>query len=790
MDMAGEHEIFDAFKKAWPYDRLKAMTLDEYCSVGNDDSYCYWLEFKTDSLGGIGGGSAYKFGVYKKRNAKSDHSGNTYASDGVYAWVKKYGDSAQAVFATIKAGLAEAAEAASRGNIGAVEKVDLPPTLKWKTAFLYQDLGRPMVCPIYLSDAMKYLAFGEPDARRSLAEANEALIARKPADRDVFDFAAEEWARWTAFQGSVRGLIASDGHPWKDDLVKQLMGGGKAVIWWSKRPSGKALVADRLYRLIAEKGSFYFYFTRSGIVTHRARVIDVSFERDYESKRQGWAGAIGFVESFEEYTDDDNKSAVIAFLIDEMARLDGSLKPTDFTYWNDFSQPTQDNLQPFVSVRDEVDIDAPIVERAQLSPIALPAKNVIYYGPPGTGKTFFLRTRLFDRFTRVSAGKSRDRWMIEETDAMAWWKVVAAALLSSGPSNVPALSEHEFIKAKIKSTDQANPRAMIWSMLQQHTFPDCDNVKYSRRADPPLFRKEVDSVWEVDGAAVRESVPEVADFVERAGDYSDERQSYSMNFEFITFHQSISYEDFIEGIKPSLGDDSDRNLGYEIKDGIFKQICRRARLDPSGEYALFIDEINRGNVAGIFGELITLIEEDKRAGAATALTATLPYSREQFSVPPNLYIIGTMNSADRSVEALDTALRRRFSFIEMEPKPDLLDIVEGIDLPELLETVNRRIEALRDRDHRIGHAYLQGIKSLEGLKSSFADKIIPLLREYFYGDWSRIALVLGKGFVAPNAAKASWPKGLEGEGEAASSDSWTITKPEDWTEGTFRSIYE
>lgn len=354
---------------------------------------------------------------------------------------------------------------------------------------------------------------------------------------------------------------------------------------------------------------------------------------------------------------------------------------------------------------------------------------------------------------------------------------------------------------------------------------------------------------------------------------------------FTTFHQSMSYEDFIEGIKPipvndeivaihendvksattitQFGDgkttiENLSRMKYEVKDGVFKKMCdfcaflknaedkeikfvlddgeefivdniggntiyckdskkeehvteniddltdeleKRLKAEPKLESeqelkedqnpninpnivpnhnqpndenkriylhrkaiidkflekkVLIIDEINRGNVAQIFGELITLIEENKRLGNKEAMTATLPYSQEPFGVPNNLYIIGTMNTADRSVEALDTALRRRFSFEEMMPKPELLNgkTVCGVGLDSLLETINKRIVALKDREHQIGHSYFMGCPDKENdakewLKNIFKDKIIPLLQEYFYGDYKKVYYVLGPGFVEP-----------------------------------------
>ena len=244
---------------------------------------------------------------------------------------------------------------------------------------------------------------------------------------------------------------------------------------------------------------------------------------------------------------------------------------------------------------------------------------------------------------------------------------------------------------------------------------------------------------------------------------------------FTTFHQSMSYEDFIEGIKPEF-DPTSKTLSYPVKPGIFKKLVDKIKNPPTPSgafapiaaagqqqpqndgdnreddgdprYVIIIDEINRGNVSQIFGELITLIEEDKREGNLEAMSATLPYSGEPFSVPNNLYILGTMNTADRSVEALDTALRRRFSFKEMMPQPSLLtNSLCGYVLTDILDRINQRIAYLKDREHQIGHSYFMGCDSEEKLKNVFKDKIVPLLQEYFYGNVEYIGLTLGSAFV-------------------------------------------
>lgn len=168
------------------------------------------------------------------------------------------------------------------------------------------------------------------------------------------------------------------------------------------------------------------------------------------------------------------------------------------------------------------------------------------------------------------------------------------------------------------------------------------------------------------------------------------------------------------------------------------------------KYVFIIDEINRGNISKIFGELITLIEDSKRDGEKEAISITLPYSKEEFSVPNNVYILGTMNTADRSIALMDTALRRRFEFIEMMPNEELLTdiVIDGIEVKKMLETMNRRIEALYDREHTLGHAFFMPLKNekkatINQLASIFTNKIIPLLQEYFYEDYEKIMLVLG-----------------------------------------------
>lgn len=445
--------------------------------------------------------------------------------------------------------------------------------------------------------------------------------------------------------------------------------------------------------------------------------------------------------------------------------------------------------------------------------------NVILYGPPGTGKTYRVRSEMMRWFTRTPEhAKERDT-ASDAVEGLTWFQVVAVALHAlGGEARVQQLVEHPLVKAKHAA--QAIPTAVgqiMWGTLQAHTVEASTTVNYKRRFGDLVFDKREDGTWYF----AADLPDDLADLAKELGT-SPKPEKPVADYLFATFHQAYSYEDFIEGIRPKTGgsDEADEaKLLYVLEDGLFKravraavaltgfdgtlgEFCRLAReerarfLDTAPPYAVFIDEINRGNVARVFGELITLLEADKRLGAEQELIVTLPYSRTQFGVPSNLYLVGTMNTADRSVEALDSALRRRFAFEELGPRPDLLDFtIDGeIDPGEMLRTINRRLEKLLDRDHAIGHAYFMPLEddpSLEALKRVFEVAILPLLSEYFFGDWGKIGLVLGPEFVRRRdhsaAALADFPH--DDREALADRATYELTPVDDLTNNSFRRIY-
>ena len=374
-----------------------------------------------------------------------------------------------------------------------------------------------------------------------------------------------------------------------------------------------------------------------------------------------------------------------------------------------------------------------------------PCINCIYYGPPGTGKTYKLR-QLFEKYREQPAAVSEHEWLLEVIGELTWRDTVAAVVYELGSTSirVPQIGDHRFIRAKAEIQGrEKHVRHTIWAVLQTHTPPDCKNVGLERRTEPFWFWKNDDGSWRLN-EGWEETGAEIISAVEQILEGPTDDAKPIERFEMVTFHQSYSYEEFVEGIRPVLDEAAtDGQLRYELRRGIFRQICERARKDPENRYALMIDEINRGNISRIFGELITLIEPDKRAGAAQEITVKLPYSNDKFSVPSNLDIIGTMNTADRSLAHLDTALRRRFQFVELMPEPATLHRVDfqgsEVDLSRILEAINARIEALYDREHMIGHSYFMAGDPLDQV---FREKILPLLAEYFFEDWEKVRVVL------------------------------------------------
>jgi len=362
------------------------------------------------------------------------------------------------------------------------------------------------------------------------------------------------------------------------------------------------------------------------------------------------------------------------------------------------------------------------------------AENIIYYGPPGTGKTYLMQSIMNDYIDYdISDSQLKDAYTAESVD----WILITLVLLQN-QRKMPTRD----IQSKVDGLG-LGVTINVAAELDKHSIEE-PPIPGVVREQPRIFFLTGPGEWYVDLMRVQQARPDFFDkFLSKAG--------ITKRYDFVTFHQSYSYENFIEGIRPEYVA-STKSIDYSPKDGVFKSLCERASSQGEKEFAIFIDEINRGNISEIFGELISLIEIDKREGETGALSVVLPYSKTTFSIPSNINLYGTMNTADRSIDQIDIALRRRFKFKPLLPNAKAIEDelrlqgydahdIDGIDLIKLFNSMNARIEILLDAQHLLGHALFIGCKSLEDIANTIKNSVVPLLEEYFYDDVQKIQLI-------------------------------------------------
>jgi 5-methylcytosine-specific restriction enzyme B len=412
--------------------------------------------------------------------------------------------------------------------------------------------------------------------------------------------------------------------------------------------------------------------------------------------------------------------------------------------------------------------------------------NQILFGPPGTGKTYITAKRAVEIInSKFDSFDDRSKLRIEYTRLVLQKQIIFTTFHQS-------MSYEDFVEGikPIEPEELGHP--VIFKVVPGILREICDRIKsieklkgketnyhdgiknfndlydaFLKRLNEILSELEESTPYFIEARRSRVKILEIQeDNIITIGEKASTKETVMRDKIKRIYDEFKSPDDITDVVKQirKVGSDISWTTNYyavfkALKDfEASSTIQQKESFKPFRQnYVLIIDEINRGNVSQIFGELITLIEEDKRIGGTEELELTLPYSKESFGIPSNLYIIGTMNTSDRSVESLDTALRRRFHFEEMMPNPELIKsagllssakgILNDIDLAMLLHRINERIVLLLDKDHQIGHSYFMSVKNLSDLKSTFQNKIIPLLQEYFYGDYGKIRLILGDRFI-------------------------------------------
>lgn len=391
----------------------------------------------------------------------------------------------------------------------------------------------------------------------------------------------------------------------------------------------------------------------------------------------------------------------------------------------------------------------------------LQSLNQILYGPPGTGKTYHTITKAIEII---------ENRVVEETEDRKALKEKFEAYKQAGQIEFVTFHQsygyEEFVEGiKAKTTDNGieyKIEAGIFKKLSKKA-----TVNFEQTQENIIAKKDFDVIFKerildklFEDTRLEIKMKKSSFYIKEIDEshiYFDKSGGDSQHVLLIKNLKAMYEVGENKLIIGGLSQYYNPLLEYLLENNEVSQ----QEKEPLKNYILIIDEINRGNISKIFGELITLIEPSKRIGAEESLHVRLSYSNESFGVPSNLYIIGTMNTADRSIALMDTALRRRFDFTEMMPRPEVLDFdVEGLHVKSMLETINKRIEYLYDRDHTIGHAYFMSLKDEKikdkkaELDNIFRNKIIPLLQEYFYDDWEKIVMVLGEGFIEKSEIKS------------------------------------
>jgi len=642
--------------------------------------------------------------------------------------------------------------------------------------------------------------------------------------------------------GSVKvGLLASDGTQWKEDHIEKARGFNYSILWNTKQPSGKGNSIRELNETIERNGHFDLFYLAEGSATYKAEIIGIAkTDKDLEKWIEKESEICDFSPFMGDYFDGDKKAYVV-FISKLFKKLSKPIPSNKFSLYGKFELPRQDNLTPFFM---ENDIQNQTHQtNTNSTGDSYSALNQILFGPPGTGKTYstvikslaiiegkeeadledenyLVLKKRYDNlvkngqifFTTFHQSMSYEDFVegikpqAPKGDGYPVSYRVEAGIFKQISIDAKTNIELSTVKG---ATDSATPFDIAFRMLE-------DKIQEAHLDEPDETSGSMKKGLVVDLPNSFFSLTGIAGSSIRMMNRSGNEQNTMTKPTLQKIYEAPEKAD--EVIKGGM-------IGYyralvNLMLSWSAYIKEEAKSIKEKKYVLIIDEINRGNISAVFGELITLIEESKRFGRDECIEVTLPYSKDTFSVPDNLYIIGTMNTADRSVEALDTALRRRFVFTEMPPIPSLLsannmilqlwnknkyieaswddegfrtkadalnellgvdssfeeqfygkepegswnlrdlEVVgkvefKGINLENLLNVINKRIGILLDKDHLIGHSFFMKVGSIQDLKVAFSKEIIPLLQEYFFGDYGKITLVLGEGFCIGKKAQSN-----------------------------------
>jgi hypothetical protein len=729
------------------------MPLSDYTRANKDGegnfrgSFCYALEQETPI--GIGGGNALKFGIYEFQKPTRMVRA---LQDDRYAWDAELGQTADSAFSKLRSQIVEVIEAAQAGDYSKLDSLPLRRVLKWKIAFLYQNPAKPGIVGCAAESSLrKYFRDKLEDVDSTpISELHAKAIAAGPKMPCVHRVG---WAIWE----SVNEVEEEDGEGDGDssDSLAPTRG-----FWNFSYGQDDAEGINDLATLLRTREIRADWPTKE------------SLEGLSNDKEQGKSDAMQLLEGGE--GDEDAKESMRrpSFNFFHMGIPKGAI----LTYVGDSTKTVEVIDERRVRFQGEEVSMTDITQRLRGSTYyvgPLPhwtyqgEKLSVYYNktyPTRKPTVTALMCWLFAKkmqtgdvvFARQSgtqmyiAGVVSSDYQFDETREtyqhfrdIQWLTTSPVEVAEASRIHTKALTDITNWKAEVSDLcrvlgiDLSKLPAVTPSQPAPSKAPSMNKptnvILYGPPGTGKTFHTKEHAVRLCNGKATPATLKE--DFAKLVAD---------KRVAFVTFHQSYDYSDFIIGFKPVP---SANGMSFEVRKGVLMRLAEEAEKNPQLPYLLIIDEINRGNMSKIFGELITLIESDKRRDGDFPLEVTLPcaYKRPdgtetcQFSLPSNVHLLGTMNTADRSIALLDTALRRRFKFVRKEPNPDLLHAnLDGVKLPKLLSNLNRILADAFSPDHQIGHAWLpmkfDSKTTGKDLVEAFNDKILPLLDEWYYDD--------------------------------------------------------
>ncbi|EPE3552839.1 McrB family protein [Campylobacter jejuni] len=728
------HDGFLNFQKVWTLEKVKNMTLEEYTNIKKDnpnrDDFTFWIESKLDNLGSIWGGSAFKFGIYRRNDEsqKESSSGRLYSQN--YAWIAKYGNNENEAFNNIKEKIIQIIQASQDNNLKTIEKIDFGDAIKWKIAFHYQDVKNIKIVNIFSKNVLDLISLNEFKEKLKIYQIHKKLLENKNLS-----------------------------------LVKMIE--NIAIPLWNKYGMDSQNYIDKMKNLFSE------YLNKKKLDKNTInKYIQVIENISKEFLKENLYSCDLF--SFDQNINKLNKNEEF-----KLKNSNGhNMYSSALNYYRAF-------------LIDYYEQDIFITERVQSeeSNMKIIPLNQILYGSPGTGKTY----HTIDKALEILGEnlESRDEKKAKFDEYVKNGQIVFTTFHQS-------YGYEEFVEGIKPIIDNDENSQEVKYDVKDGIFKELCEKALENRDSIKNFNFYIDKLKEK--VKIDDNNPEK--YFELPNTKYSIQYRNGKTFRIKFDDMSKNHKDYpvsidnIEKLYKTSNIDEIYNsayvraiLNYLKLQGLedYKEKDEKVNLP----YIIIIDEINRGNVSKIFGELITLIEPSKRIGEKEELKVTLPYSGEEFGVPKNVYIIGTMNTADRSITSLDTALRRRFEFIEMMPDVSKLSMdCEGINLQELLKAINTRIEYLLDREKTIGHAFFIGVENLNDLKKVFQNKIIPLLQEYFYNDYALINAVLNKNdMLEISVENKDYLKNMT---EFIESDKivYKFSDSNNWSKDTFIKIYE